>query len=137
MNQATLIEVLRPQPLETIALAKPAAVPAGSLADRVIEAGAATLRSIYLAGKRRTDSVENFWDACADTDRALHELVDALPDEHTRSLTCTLIERAGFTRSNLHPTTLRAQVEMQFVAVDVARNARNFLAQQQSFNLGA
>lgn len=137
MNHATLVEVLRPQPLTIDRLPQPAVVPAGSVPDRILDTAATTLRAIYLAGKRRTDGTENFWDACADTDRAFHELADAIQDEHTLGLAFAAFERAGFTRSNLHPTSLTAQVSMQFVAVDAARNARNFLAKQQSFALGA
>lgn len=137
MNHATLVEVLRPQPLTTERLPQPAVVAAGSVPDRILDAAAAALRAIYLAGKRKTNAVENYWDACADTDRAFHELAEAIPDEHTLGLAFAAFERAGFTRSNLYPTHLDIQVDMQLVAVDAARNARNFLAKQQSFALGA
>lgn len=136
-NTALLAEVLRAHPPMTMRIVKPAQLPSGSLADRIIETAAAQVRSIYARGKRSATSTENWFDACADTFFAYHELTDAVADDRLLSLANAIFERAGFIRENLHPTTLRAQVDMQVAALEAARNAERFLAQQASFALEA
>lgn len=136
-NTALLADVLRAQPPIAMRLVKPARLPSDSLADRIIETAAAQVRSIYARGKRSAAATENFFDACADTYRAFDELTDAIPDDRLLGLVNSVFERAGFIRENLHPTTLRAQVDMQVAAVAAARNAQRFLAQQAALELEA
>lgn len=136
-STALLADVLRAQPPIAMRLVKPARLPAGSLADRIIESAADQVRSLYVCGKRPAASTETWADACFDTYFAYHELTEAIPDDRLLSLANAVFERARLTSENLHPTTLRAQVDMQVAAVAAARNAQQFLAQQASFVLEA
>jgi hypothetical protein len=130
-----LAEVLRAQPPVNMRLVKPARLPVGSVADRIIDTAAAQVRTLYVHGKRAAASTEAWFDACFDTYFAYHELSDAIPDDRLLSLANAVFDRAGIMRENVHPTTLRAQVDMQITALEAARNAERFLAQQASFAL--
>lgn len=137
INTALLAEVLRAQPPAQLRLVKPARLPVGSLADRIIDTAAAQVRGLYVRGKRAAASTELWTDACFDTYFAYHELSDAIPDDRLLSLANAIFDRAGIIRENLHSTTLRAQVDMQVAAVEAARNAQKFMTQQAAFELEA
>lgn len=140
-RHALMVDVLRPTTDYIASRPMPAAAtPAkDTIVDRFINKGARLVRDSYVAGKRvvNYDSCrpEYFFDACFDTWATYGELTESIDDDDAElSVIRAIFERAGF-GDRLRPTTLRAQVEMQTVAIETARKAKVFLATQQSLAL--
>jgi hypothetical protein len=126
-----LAEVLRPTPAATLRHVKPAVFKPNTPEAGFIEKAAARVRDVYLAGARAAAAQFGRFDpdACFDTWMTVAELDQAIADEKTAAIAKAVFQRAGFD-DRLQPTTLRAQVEMQLIAVETAQHARQLFGQQ-------
>ena len=124
---ATLPTVIRAGEPFTVRNVKPLRPASGSVLERVVEQAARKVRDIYVAGRRFVsndpDQPEFFQDLCFETWMVSGELERSVEDDTELAIAAAIFERAGW-HDTLRPTTLRAQVEMQIVAVETARRAR-------------
>jgi len=133
----TVAEVLLPRPCNiTMRCVQPAEYAVGSPQDRLVRLAADKMRAIYVNGARSVrydeQAPELFFDQCADTFQAAQEVEQCAADDQEASIALAVFERAGWFRDLLRPTTLRAQVEIQLLAIGTARQARLLFAQQQA-----
>lgn len=116
---------------------KPAAIPEEGPAARLVQQAAERVRWLYNVGRRAVPyddkRPEVFFDACADTYTVRLEVQEVLPDTEA-AIAAAVFERAGFT-SDLRPTTLPAQVEMQNTVIDAVRRIKPFFAKQAALAL--
>lgn len=136
---ATLADVLRASPAEPVRFIKPAKVDSGSVQATIIERAARQVRDIYLDGIRRVKYDEKqpevFFDACFDTWSVFAEVEQAVQDDATAAIALAILERAGWNRDGLRPTTLEAQVRMQMTAIDAATQAKVLFAKQAELSI--
>jgi hypothetical protein len=132
-HHETLAQVLRPRPSIGYRNVKPLK-PTTDYQASVLKKEAAKVRDIYRSGIERVfydrDRPEHFWDRRVDTWMTHAELDLCIHDDTELAITKAIFDEANLTSTDIEPTKLRTQVEMQIAAVDAAKRIKNLLATQ-------
>lgn len=133
---ALMREVLQPrEAAQAVPMVQPVAVKPGSIPASFVTLAADKIRKLYNKGlyqPRHAGYHEYYAEACAETGLALFEAETVTDDKLTLGLIETIFRKAGFYSQTLRPTTLEAQVMIQMTAIEAARNAQLFMAEQQT-----
>lgn len=136
----TLADIL-PKPTANIELRSVKRIKFNDDAQRaIVEQAAHDVRTKYTRGVAAKSaearySGEAWHDACFDTVSTVFELDDCVADDTELSIAYAIFDKAGLLSTDLKPTSLRSQVEMQITAVEYARRCKSLFMKQEALAL--
>lgn len=139
-SNITLADIL-PKPTAHVELRSVKRIKFNDDAQRaIVEQAASDVRTKYTKGVAAKSaetrfSGESWHDACFDTVSTVFELDDCVADDTELSIAYAIFDKAGLLSTDLKPTSLRSQVEMQITAVEYARRCKSLFMKQEALAL--